>query len=186
MAKPSEKDREYIERAEKMLWPDLETLWAAIKNDDTPGWQSGKALEHLVIRAFRLSGLEAEYPYDVPPGGNPIEQIDGFAMMDSLVFLVECKDKESVDIEAIAKLRNQLLRRPETTMGCVFAAGDFTSPALIITDFSVPHRILLWSEVDIDNCVRKRDFKLALRQKYIFLCKYGLTDHSPTYKENQT
>ena len=183
MAKPSDTAREYIDRVRKMDWPDLANLWAEIKSGTTPGCQSGKALEHLIIRAFDLSGLEAEYPYDVPPGGNPIEQIDGFVIMESLVFLVECKDKESVDIEAIAKLRNQLLRRPECTMGCVFTTGEFTSPALIIADFSVPHRILLWSEGDIDTCVTGRDFRSELRDKYIHLCKYGLTDHSPNYKE---
>ena len=183
MAKPSETDREYIDRAEKMGWLELTDLWDAIKKGDTPDWQSGKALEHLVIRAFRLSGLEAEYPYDVPPGGTLLEQIDGYVIMDSLVFLIECKDKDSVDIVAIAKLRNQLLRRPECTMGCVFTTGDFTYPALIIADFSVPHRILLWSEIDLENCVSKKDFRAALRNKYINLCKYGLTDHSPNYKE---
>ena len=32
---------------------------------------------------------------------------------------------------------------PETTFGCVFAAGDFTEAALIIVYFAVPHRIRL-------------------------------------------
>jgi hypothetical protein len=119
----------------------------------------------------------------VPPGGKPIEQIDRFVVLGQLVFLVECKDKDAVDIEAIAKLRNQLLHRPESTMGCVFTTGDFTTPALIVTDFSVPHRILLWSAIDIEDCLKKQDFKATLREKYIHLCKYGLTDHSPNYKE---
>ena len=113
-----------------MAWKDLNTLWAKIKAGDTPGWDGGKVLEHLVVRAFQLSKLEAEYPYDVPPGGVAIEQIDGLVHMDCHTFLIECKDKETVDIEAIAKLRNQLLRRPDTTFGCVFAADRFTAPAL--------------------------------------------------------
>jgi hypothetical protein len=153
VAKPSEKDLEYVMRAEGMSWADLSALWELIKAEKTPDWEGGKAFEHLVIRAFRLNGLEAEYPYDVPPGGKPIEQIDGLVYLQCYTFLVECKDKESVDIEAIAKLRNQLLRRPETTLGCVFTTGAFTEPALIITDFSVPHRILLWSKADIDKCL---------------------------------
>src|SRR5262249_39064221 len=132
-----------------------------------------------------LSGLEAEYPFDVPPGGRPIEQIDGLVYLQCYTFLIECKDKEAVDIEAIAKLRNQLLRRPETTFGCVFTTGNFTDPALIIVDFSVPHRILLWRELDIEECVKKRDFKAALLNKYRHLCRYGLTDHSPNYKRQE-
>jgi hypothetical protein len=88
-----------------------------------------------------------------------------------------------VDIEAIAKLRNQLLRRPETTFGCVFTTGAFTDPALIVVDFSVPHRILLWSGSEIENCIRKQNFRDTLLEKYRHLCKYGLTDHSPYYQE---
>src|SRR5262249_9039594 len=98
-------------------------------------------------------------------------------------FLIECKDKDAVDIEAIAKLRNQLLRRPDTTFGCVFAADDFTAAALILVDFSVPHRILLWSRLDIEGCLKRKDFAPTLRDKYRHLCKYGLTDRSPNYKE---
>ena len=73
--------------------------------ENTAGWDEGQALEHLVIRAFRLNKLEAEYPYDVPPGGKAIEQIDGLVYLNCYTFLIECKDKETVDIEAIAKGR---------------------------------------------------------------------------------
>ena len=183
MAKPKNQDLEYIKLAEKMGWKALRKLWKAIQSGDTPDWEGGKALEHLIIRAFRLSGLEAEYPYDVPPGGKPLEQIDGLVHLHNLAFLIECKDKESVDIEAIAKLRNQLLRRPDTTLGCVFTAGDFTEPALTLADFAVPHRILLWSGVGIDECLTQEDFAKALLEKYRHLCKFGLTDLSPYYKD---
>jgi hypothetical protein len=166
-----------------MQWPEIDTLWAQIQKDDTPDWAGGKALEYLVVRSFALSKLEVEYPYDVPPGGKPLEQIDGLVYLNCHTFLIECKDKETIDIEAIAKLRNQLLRRPETTLGCVFVFGKFSAPALIITDFSVPHRILLWSDVDIDASIKNRDFAGALLEKYRHLCRHGLTDHSPYYRE---
>ncbi|MGH9919216.1 MAG: hypothetical protein ACRD6W_10180, partial [Nitrososphaerales archaeon] len=166
-----------------MQWPEIETLWGQIQKDGTPDWAGGKALEYLVVRAFALSKLEVEYPYDVPPGGKTLEQIDGLVYLHCHTFLIECKDKETIDIEAIAKLRNQLLRRPETTLGCVFVSGKFSASALIITDFSVPHRILLWSGVDIDGCIKKCDFAAALLDKYRHLCRYGLTDHSPYYRE---
>ncbi len=142
-----------------------------------------KALEHLVIRAFRLNKLEAEYPYDVPPGGKAIEQIDGLVYLNCYTFLIECKDKETVDIEAIAKLRNQLLRRPDTTFGCVFTADRFTEPARILVGFSVPHRILLWSGVDIEGCLQKKSFASTLLDKYRHLCKYGLIESVQNYKD---
>ncbi len=184
MARPGERALEYQRRAEGLSWKAIRSLSEAVKRGDTPGWEEGKALEYLIVRAFRLSGAkEAEYPYDVPPAGNPIEQIDGLVPLDGHTFLVECKDRDAVDVEAIAKLRNQLLRRPETTLGCVFAAGRFTAPALVVVDFSVPHRILLWSEIDIEDSIKQRDFVSTLRAKYHILCKYGLTDHSPHFRE---
>jgi hypothetical protein len=182
MAKPSKKALKKRSQVEKMDWSGIAALWMKIKRSDTGDWYAGKALEHLVVRAFALSGLDVEYPYDVPPGGQPLEQIDGIVYLDGLAFLIECKDQDKVDIEAIAKLRNQLLRRPDTALGCVFVSREFTAPALMLADFAVPHRILLWTGVDIENAIAGKDFASALREKYRHLCKYGLTDHSPNYR----
>jgi hypothetical protein len=140
VARPSEKDLRYIRWIDAMGWQDLRMLWDTIKGGNTPGWDQGKALEHLVIRAFKLGGVDAEYPYHVPPGGRILEQIDG------VVF-------------------------------------HFTEPALIIADLSVPHRILLWSELDIGESLRNESFAATLRSKYRSLCMYGLTDHSPYYQK---
>jgi hypothetical protein len=183
VARPSDKTVDYRARAARMQWTDLDALWGEIKKGVTPDWDDGKALEYLVPRAFQLSALEIEYSYDVPPGGKRIEEIDGLVYLDNIPFLLECKDKESSDITAIAKLRNQLLRRPDTTFGCVFVAGEFTEPALILADYSVPLRILLWSGGNIENGLRQRDFAAILREKYRQLCMYGFTDHSPNFKE---
>ena len=54
MARPSPEDLADIERIETMDWPELSHLWQQIKAQDTPDWRPGKALEHLVIRAFKL------------------------------------------------------------------------------------------------------------------------------------
>jgi hypothetical protein len=54
---------------------------------------------------------------------------------------------------------------------------------LTLNDLSVPYRILLWSEFDIEESLKKESFAITLRAKYRDLCKYGLTDHSPYYKE---
>lgn len=186
MAAPSEKSEKYRRAAEAMDWPEITSLWEQIKKGETSDWDDGKALEHLVVRAFALSGLAVEYPYDVPPGGKPLEQIDGIVYADGLAFLLECKDREAVDVEAIAKLRNQLLRRPDTTMGCVFVTENFTQTALMLADFALPHRILLWPGADIGNAIGARNFAATLREKYRHLCKYGLTDHSPNYRSLET
>lgn len=183
MATPSEKDLEYVRRIEKMKWKGLTALWKQIKAANTPDWEIGKALEHLVVRAFQLGGLDVEYPYHVPPGGQILEQIDGAVFMDGQCFLIECKDENATDIEAISKLRIQLLRRPESTLGCVFTSNRFTQPALILTDLSVPHRILLWDEFHIEAALKDEDFAKALHAKYRHLCTYGFEDHSPYYKK---
>ena len=76
MARPSEKALRYQETARGMFWPEIQMLWEHVKADDTPDWDQGKALEHLVARGFELSDLDVEYPCDVPPAGDPLEQID--------------------------------------------------------------------------------------------------------------
>ena len=183
MARSSEQALQDRERAGRLTWEDLDGLWSDLQDDAAAGWDSGKALEHLVVRGFSLSGLEVEYPYDVPLGGRPLEQIDGLVYLGEVPFLIECKDRDSVDIEAIAKLRNQLLRRPPSTMGCVFVSGTFTRPAVILSDFAAPHRITLWSNLDISEAIQARNFADTLRRKYHDLCMFGLTDHSPHYRE---
>jgi len=80
MATPSAKAEQYEKDAKAMDWPAVANLWDAVKAGATPGWDAGKALEYLVVRGFELSTLVVEYPFDVPPGGSPIEQIDGLVM----------------------------------------------------------------------------------------------------------
>jgi len=183
MARQSNKAIEYEGRARGMSWADLRSLWEEIKGGNTPDWEVGKALEYLVVRAFELSGLRVEYPYDVPPGGKPLEQIDGLVYLNSQAFLLECKDRDANDVLAIAKLQHQLLRRPVTTFGCVFVSGRFTEQALISADYAIPHRIMLWSGASIEAALKRQDFAAALWEKYHQLCMYGLTDHSPNYRD---
>lgn len=47
---------------------DLLQLWEEIKNGATPGWEAGKALEYLVLRAFQLEGADVIWPYSVSTG----------------------------------------------------------------------------------------------------------------------
>lgn len=182
MARPSEQSIRDKTRARGLSWDGLASLWSRIKTGTTDDWHEGKALEHLVIRAFELSGLRVEYPYDVPPGGKPLEQIDGLVFLRDIPFLLECKDEEKIDVEPIAKLYSKLLRRPPVTMGCVFIKGEFTSPALTLADHMIPHRMILWSGDDIDTALTRRDFQAALWEKYYDLCRYGLMDHSSHFR----
>ncbi len=88
MAVKSDTDEKYISTVEKMGWEELADLWEQIKAGTAVGWAEGKALEHLVVRAFRLSQLTAEYPFDVPPGGRAFEEIDGMVVLGSNAFLL--------------------------------------------------------------------------------------------------
>jgi hypothetical protein len=182
MAKPSERDRHYREKARRLTWKSLPPLWRKIRAGATPGWDEGKAFEHFILRAFELPGLRVEYPFDVPPGGGVIEQIDGMVFLGQIAFRVECKDTETVDITVIAKMSHQLSRRPPPTMGCIFTTGGFTEQALVLADFVVPRRIVLWAREDIEAALAARDFATRLARKYEDLCKFGLTDYSPYFK----
>lgn len=183
MARPSDVAASERDRAERLTWVDLEQLWQEIQDERPNDWRPGSAFEHLIVRGFALSGLRVEYAYDVPFSGRPLEQIDGMVYLGEIPFLVECKDRDAIDIEAIAKMRNQLARRPHSTMGCVFVSGRFTEPAIILTDFAAPHRITLWDQIDVTDAIRTRNFALILERKYHELCMLGLTDHSPYYRE---
>lgn len=178
MVRLSRKAIQQRERAKALGWADVERLWSDVQDRKAADWDAGKALEHLVIRAFSLSGLRVEYPYEVPFGGGTLEQVDGMVYLGDVPFLIECKDSDSVDIEVIAKLRNQLSRRPPSTMGCVFTSGGFTGPAIILANFAVPHRITLCGREDISAAVAARDFAGLLQRKYHDLCMFGLTDYS--------
>lgn len=182
MAKSSKKGKSYIERSRQLHWSDLRRLWRQIASERTPGWDEGKALEHLVVRAFELGGHDVEYPYEVPPAGTAVEQIDGIVYWQNLAFLIECKDKERNDVGVAAKVRHQLERRPSTTFGCIFVAGSFTPSALLLTDITPPQRIVLWQATDIDDGLRLEDFGSVLLKKYRHLCRFGMTDYSPFYR----
>jgi hypothetical protein len=43
----------------------LTKLWSEILDRETPHWESGKALEYFVLRAFELEGATVRYPYEV-------------------------------------------------------------------------------------------------------------------------
>lgn len=153
----------------------LLALWQAIAAKDTPGWPPGRALEYLVLRAFQLEGAEVRWPFRVEEEGEEIEQIDGIVYTDGFACLVECKDvTPRVNIDPIAKLRNQLLRRPGATIGLLFSTSSFTEPAKMLARFIAPQTILLWQGKEIAYCLEQRAFRLGLQVKYRWCVEYAI------------
>jgi hypothetical protein len=168
------KTEEYVQMARAMQWPEIEMLWKSIKNRQTPDWAPGKALEHLIVRAFELSGFDIEYPYTVSNEDGLIEQIDGFVYFNDLAFLIECKDTTKQDIEVLAKLKYKIDRRPPTTIAGVFICGTLTRQAVSLANYTTPQRITVWYLQDIEEAITQRDFKTMLIEKYRLLCRDGL------------
>lgn len=170
----------YEAMIQSLQWKDLRSLWGSIENRNTPGWDSGKAFEYLVLRAFQLDGAEVKYSYSVRLFGEEVEQVDGVVYCSGLSCLVESKDfadKVNVDIAPIAKLRNQLLRRPASTLGLVFSRTGFTDPARHLSYFSLPQTILLWSGEELKYALERESICELLLLKYRVCVEDGLPDY---------
>ncbi|MGI8430253.1 MAG: hypothetical protein ACR2OB_13365 [Solirubrobacteraceae bacterium] len=166
---------EYETRIRALGWDDLRALWSAIERRDTPGWEAGKALEYLVIRAFELDGAQVRWPYSVQLFGEDVEEIDGLVYSSGLSCLVESKDlSENVAIGPIAKLRNQLLRRPAGAVGLVFSRMGFTDPARFLAHFALPQAILLWSGGEMQYALARERMGEFLMMKYRICVEDGL------------
>lgn len=151
-------------------------------------WSAGKAFEYLVIRGFELENDRARvrYSYSVSIGElvfseekMAAEQIDGAIYLEGLSFLVECKDRsENIDIETIAKLRNQLLRRPAGVIGIVFSRTAFTDAAVRLARFVSPQAILLVTGAEIDAALRGKYLCEGLIAKYRACVEKGMPDYN--------
>jgi len=116
--------------------------------------------------------------------GETVEQIDGAVHIDSLSCLVECKDTvAAVNVEPIAKLRNQLLRRHAGSIGLLFSTRGFTDPALTLAQFLAPQTVLLWSGEEISFLLQREDFCSALLKKYRHSIETGLPDYDTRVEE---
>lgn len=173
-------NKELETRIATYKWRDLVSLWKEIKLQTVQSWAAGKAIEYLVLRAFQLEGAEVQWPYQVKVvSGEIIEQIDGVVYSDNLSCLIECKDStDPVNIEPIAKLRNQLLRRPSATIGAVFSCGGFTAPAITLAQFLAPQTVLLWEGSEIEYALEKRFFRQGLAEKYRFCVEKGFPNYN--------
>jgi hypothetical protein len=175
LGQPMSTEAEYEKKIAEYDSSGILDLWKAIETGDTPGWADGKALEYLVLRAFQLEDAEVRWPYRVDIDSEEIEQIDGVVYTEGLACLIECKDtNERANIEPIAKLRNQLLRRPGPTIGIVVSRTGFTEPAVTLARFIAPQTILLWNGNELVHAIQKQSMRRSLLAKYRFCVERGL------------
>jgi len=98
--------------------------------------------------------------------------------VDEMHALVECKDygEEKINIDPLAKLRNQLARRHSNAFGMFFSATEFTEPAEILVGHMAPQLIILWSKEDIEFCLLNGCFIPCMKEKYkqgLEICEYN-------------
>ncbi len=170
---------EYATQAQALGWADLRELWNQIKLRHTPNWAPGKAFEYLILRAFQLDGGHVHWPYSVTlyRQAEIIEEIDGSVKVGGLYSLIESKDEDGdIAIAPIAKLRNQLLRRPAGTIGMVFSSQRFTEAALLLSQFALPQAILLWTGTQVEFALNNERICDLVENKYRACVDYGIVD----------
>jgi hypothetical protein len=179
---------EYERRIRRLQREELLALWEKIWARAPTGWPPGKAFEYLILRAFELEGAKVRYPFVVRWGASEsdsgwcaIEQIDGAIHLEGLHALVESKDEAGqVNVEPIAKLRSQLMRRPASAIGVCFSVRGFTAPARLLANMMAPQTVLLGYGSEVDACMRaapgRRPFSSVLRHKHRVATETGLVD----------
>lgn len=165
--------QDYVRAARELDLHDLQQMAAKLMaRVEIEGWPAGRAFEHLILRAFEISGAEVAYPYVVRQGSAILEQIDGSVTTDRVSAIVESKDyRDGVDYTSITKLKSQLARRPAGVIGCVFSMNGFTKQAKVLTRFGQPLNVLLWDGSEIeqilaDSADAPQAPILALHRKY--------------------
>jgi hypothetical protein len=171
---------EYESAIRAMRWPGLMKLWEQIKAGDVAWWEPGKAFEYLVVRIFELNKAVVNYPYSVSLFDTAeVEQIDGSVQIGSLYGLIESKDeKGNIAVGPIAKMRNQLLRRPAGTIGLLFSSHAFTPPAILLAHFALPQAILLWSGDEVETAIKQKRICDFVLEKYRYCVEKGMLDYS--------
>lgn len=126
-------------------------------------------MEYTVLRAFQLEGAIVRWPYSVKIGDEIVEQIDGAVSIGNYHILIECKDwVKGINTETFAKMRNQLMQRPSSVIGCIFSRSGYTDPAVALSRFCAPQTILLWQNDELETCIQygmmKEGLELKLRK----------------------
>lgn len=190
-------EKAYVEIVKQYDWKKLCRLWQQIKDrkgDLVDEFKPGKALEYLMLRAFESEGATVTYPYGLALGHTKgeTEQIDGAIHVDGVHAVIESKDEQKtsdttgrINVEPIAKLRSQLLRRPSFTVGIMVSTNGFTDAAKVLTMYMMPQTILLWEGEDLDyvfcedasNSDEHR-MRAGLRRKLHYAVETGMPDFS--------
>lgn len=176
------KSDEYERRAASWDYHNLRAMFDDILNAvPDPAWPPGKRLEYLVLRAFELEGADVKWPYDVKdPSNNTtvLEQIDGAVYTEHIASLIEAKDtSDEIAIDVIAKMRNQLLRRPSSTIGMIFSRSGYTEPAITLARFGFPQTILVWQGTEIELALARERMCEGLKLKYRHAVEQGWPDY---------
>src|SRR5579862_5855854 len=173
-------DRDYVDRIREVDYPRLTEMWDSVRAGRAiRGWAKGKAFEYLLLRALELEGAEIVWPYEVRVEGIALEQIDGMIYYEHLACLVEAKDYgDDIAIAPIAKLRNQLLRRPSSVIGLVFSRSGFTDAAKTLSRYTFPQTVLLWEGEEISHALPRREMCKGLKAKYRYAAEKGLSDYN--------
>jgi hypothetical protein len=167
---------------QSMGWADLRDLWAKIQNGIATGWDSGRAFEYMIPRAFQLDGARIKWPYRILLHEEIVEQIDGLVEAAGLHCLLESKDwSRPISIDPIAILRNQLLRRPATTIGMIFSRSGYTEAASLLASYLGGQTILLWHPGEITLALSKERIVPLLEAKYRACVESGIYDFNTTY-----
>ena len=170
---------EYQARIQTFDRSRLLTLWDHIQRNETPDWEPGKALEYLVIRAFELENAEVAYPFSVQMGGTIVEQIDGAVHTNGLSCLIECKDQAgNIGTDPVAKLKNQLSRRPSGVIGAIFSSTSFTEANVVLSQYNMNQAVLLWNRDDITYGLTQQFMSRGLFKKYWHSVKTGQSNYS--------
>jgi len=171
-------DSRYVQWIRVLDWHGIQELWKSVRQGATPGWEPGRAFEHLILRAFELDGAVVRWPYTVDLQDQLVEQIDGAVYAGSLSCLVEAKDTaRPVNFDAVGKLRQQLSRRPAGVVGLLFSRTGFTEPAATLARYLAPQNVLFWTGKDLATALEQRSMLDALEMKYRHLVEFG----SPKY-----
>jgi hypothetical protein len=171
--------RDYVADIQKKNKAQLLSMLRSIgASRPVSGWPAGKAFEYIVLRAFELEGAHVQWPFSVTLYGETLEQIDGAVHSNGLHCLIESKDyQEPINIEPIAKLRNQLMRRPAGTIGLVFARSGFTLPAITLTRMISPLNILLWEFGELEYAIGNVTMCQALQTKFLYAVERSMPDY---------
>lgn len=81
-------------------------------------------------------------------------------------------------IDAVAKLRNQLLRRPAGIVGSAFISTNFIRSMIVLAQYNASQAILLWDRDDLDYALTHQKMRTGLVTKYRYCVERGLPNYS--------